>query len=98
MGQAFDPRRPQDRNISDESVSNLLSNIKRVLPTACALYSFEHGADDSLPPSLASKALNVMANGNHSGKTLEEITPLFIEHCQLSPEQVHQVEIYKHKT
>ena len=97
MGQtlkkAFDPRRPQDRNISDESVSNLLSDIKRVLPTACVLYSFEHGVDDSLPPTLASKALNFMANGNHSGKTLEVITPLFIEHCQLSSEQVHQIEI-----
>ena len=34
-----------------------------------------------------------MANGNHSGKTLEVITPLFIEHCQLSSEQVHQIEI-----
>ena len=97
MGQtlkkAFDPRRPQDRNISGESVSNLLSDIKRVLPTACVLYSFERGVDDSLPPSLANKALNFMANGNHSGMTLEEITPLFIEHCQLSSEQVHQIEI-----
>ena len=34
-----------------------------------------------------------MANENHSGKTLEEITPLFIGHCQLSSEQVHQTEI-----
>ena len=86
MGQtlkkAFDPRRPQDRNISDESVSNLLSDIKRVLPTACVLYSFEHGVDGRLPPSLASKALNFMADENHSGKTFKEITPLFIEHCQ----------------
>ena len=35
LKKAFDPRRPQDRNISGESVSNLLSDIKRVLPTAC---------------------------------------------------------------
>ena len=52
MGQtlkkAFDPRRPQDRNISDESIPNLLSDIRRVLPTACVLYSFEHGVDNSL--------------------------------------------------
>ena len=93
LKKAFDPRRPQDRDISDESVSNLLSDIKRVLPTACVLYSFEHWVDDSLPPTLASKALNFMANENHSGKTLEGITPLFIEHCQLSFEQVHQIEI-----
>ena len=82
LKKAFNPQRPQDRNISDESVSNLLSDIKRVLPTACVLYSFEHEVDDSLPPSLASKALNFMANANHSGKTLKEITPLFIEYCQ----------------
>ena len=31
-----------------------------------------------------------MANENHSSKTL---TPLFIEHYQLSSEQVHQIEI-----
>ena len=58
----FDPRRPQDSNISDESVSNLLSDIKRILPTACVFIFFEHGVDDSLPSSLASKAFNFMAN------------------------------------
>ena len=59
----------------------------------CVLYSIEHEVDDDLPQTLTSKALNFMANKNHSAKTLEKIAPLFIEHCQLSSEQVTHIEI-----
>ena len=68
------------------------SDIKRASPTACVVYSIEHEVDDNLPQT-TSKALNFMANKNDSSKTLEEIAPLFIEHCQLSSEQVTHIEI-----
>jgi hypothetical protein len=69
----------------------LLSSIKKVLPSACVRYSFEHEVDDGLP-SVSKKALSFMSKESVKDKTLEEVAPLFIEHCQLSSEQVQQVE------
>ena len=59
----------------------------------CFLYSIEHGVDDGLPPSVSKKALSFMSKESVKDKTVEEVVPLFIEHCQLSSEQVQQVEI-----
>ena len=70
----------------------MLLDLKRVLPSACVLYSVEHGTDDGLPPPLTKQAVTFMSDNYFSDKTLEQVTRSFIEHCQLSSEQVPQIE------
>ena len=53
----FDPRKPDDRTITNDRVSLLLNNIILAIPSACVLLSIEHGSDDSLPLPLTKKAI-----------------------------------------
>lgn len=89
----FDPRKPEDRVISNEQVSSLLNNIKKVVPSACVLHSVEHARDDGLPLPLTKKASDFMSSEEMKGKPLEEVSPLFIQHCQMTTEQVDRIEV-----
>ena len=80
----FDPRKPQDRILTNERVSSLLNGIKESLPSACILYSIERDKDDGLSQPLAEKALNFMSSDNVQGKPIEQTVPLFLEHCQMT--------------
>lgn len=42
----FDPRKPQDRQLTNERVSTLINGVMRHIPSACVLYSIEHTKDD----------------------------------------------------
>ena len=48
----FNPRRPQDRQLTNERVSSLINHIIQNIPSTCALYSIGHTKDDSLPELL----------------------------------------------
>ena len=56
MQKEFDPRKCQDRQLTNERVSSLLNSVKQMVPSACVLLSIEHGIDDTLPPSLIEMA------------------------------------------
>ena len=93
LRKAFDPRKPQDRLITNERVSDLLNEIKESVPSACVLFSIEHGRDDGLPPPLTSKALEFMsAHPDLRTKPLEETAPAFLEYCQMTSEQANRIE------
>ena len=53
----FNPRRPQDRQLTNERVSSLINDIIQNIPSTCALYSIGHTKDDSLPELLLRKLL-----------------------------------------
>ena len=93
MRKQFDPRKPEDKVITNEQVSSLLNNIKDVLPSACVLYSVEHAKDDGLPLPLTKKASDFMSSADVEGKPLEEVAPLFIQSCQMTSEQVQRIEL-----
>ena len=57
----FDPRKLQDRQLSNERVSSLINGIVENVPSACVLYSIQHTQDDGLPELLLQKALSFMS-------------------------------------
>ena len=64
MQKRFDPRKPEDRQLTDERVSTFLNSVKQMVPSACVLLSIEHGIDDTLPLNMIEKAAEFMANKN----------------------------------
>jgi len=80
----FDPRKPQDRPLTNERVSALVTSIMENIPSACVLYSIEHTKDDGLPEPLPRKALTFMASKEMKGKPLEQTAPLFLKDCQMT--------------
>ena len=52
----FDPRKPDDRTITNERVSLLLNSIILAVPSACVLLSIENGSDGSLPLPIKKKS------------------------------------------
>lgn len=89
----FDPRKLQDRQLSNERVSSLINGIVENVPSACVLYSIEQTQDDGLPEILPQKALSFMSLEEMKGKPLEHTAPLFLKECQMTTDQVKQVEI-----
>ena len=88
----FDPRKPEDRNITDEKVSLLLNSIVDTVPSACVLLSVDYGGGSGLPLPLTKKALEFMSGDDTKNMSLEEAVPLFIQHCQLSEDHVKSIE------
>ena len=89
----FDPRRPCDRKLTNERVSDLLSKIKECEPSACVLNSIEHAKDDGLPQPLKEKASAFMSVVVKNEKPCEEIASQFLEQCQMTSHEVKRVEI-----
>ena len=89
----FDPRKPQDRQLTNERVSSLINGIIQNIPSACVLYSIEHKKDDGLPELLPQKALSFMSSEEMKGKPLEYTAQLFLKECQMTADQVKRVEI-----
>ena len=89
----FDPRKQQDRQLTNERVSSLIDGIIQNIPSACVLYSIEHTKDDGLPELLPQKALSFMSSEEMKGKPLEHTAPLFLRECQMTADQVKRVEI-----
>ena len=89
----FDPRKPQDRQLTNERVSSLINGIIKNIPSACVLYSIEHTKDDGLPEPLPQKALSFISAEEMKGKPLEHTAPLFLKDCQMTKDQVTRVEI-----
>ncbi|CAH3115328.1 unnamed protein product, partial [Porites lobata] len=54
----FDPRKPQDRQLTNERVSALINGVIENVPSACLLHSIEHTKDDGLPEPLPQRALS----------------------------------------
>ena len=92
MQKRFDPRKPEDRQLTDERVSTLLNSVKQMAPSACVLLSIEHGIDDTLPLNMIEKAAEFMANKNVKENPVEEVTTLFITETQISKNQVKRIE------
>ena len=67
----FNPRRPQDRQLTNERVSSLINHIIQNIPSTCALYSIEHTKDDSLPELLPQRALSFMSSEEMKGNLLK---------------------------
>ena len=74
----FDPRKLQDRQLTNERVSTLINGIIQNIPSACALYSIEQTKDDGLPEALPQRALSFMASEEMKGKPLQHTAPLFL--------------------
>ena len=66
----FNPRRPQDRQLTNERVSSLINRIIQNISSTCALYSIKHTKDDSLPELLPQKALSFMSSEEMKGNLL----------------------------
>ena len=79
----FDPRKPQDRQLTNERVSSLINGIIQNIPSACVLCSIEHTKDDGLPELLPQKALSFMSSEEMKEKPLEYTAPLFLKECQV---------------
>ena len=92
MQKRFDPRKPEDRQLTDERVSTLLNSVKQMVPSACVLFSIEHGIDDTLPLNMIEKAAEFMANKNVKENPVEEVTTLFITKTQISNNQVKKIQ------
>ena len=89
----FDPRKPEDRRLTNERVSSLLNTIKLSAPTACVLDSIVHATDDGLPLPLLDKALDFMSKEENKEKSVEEIVPQFWEFTQISVDKIKRLEI-----
>ena len=89
----FDPRKPQDRQLTNERVSSLINGVIQNFPSACVLYSIEHSKDNGLPELLPHKALNFMSSEDMKDKPLEHTAPLFLEEYQMTTDQVRRVEV-----
>ena len=83
----FDPRKLQERQLTNERVSEFFNSIKE-----CVLYSIEHAKDNGLPPPLLEKAIDFMSSEEIKNKSVEEAVPLFICTSQITSEQVIRVE------
>ena len=79
----FDPRKPQDRQLTNETVSSLINGIIQNIPSACVLCSTQHTKDDGLPELLPEKALSFMSSEEMKEKPLEYTAPLFLKECQV---------------
>ena len=75
----FDPRKPDDRTMTNDRVSLLMNNIVLAIPTAWVWLSIEHGSNDILPLPLTKKAVEFMSADDRTNKPLEEVVPLFIQ-------------------
>ncbi|XP_015772524.1 PREDICTED: uncharacterized protein LOC107350802 [Acropora digitifera] len=89
----FDPRKPQDRQLTNETVSSLINGIIQNIPSACVLCSIQHTKDDGLPELLPEKALSFMSSEEMKEKPLEYTAPIFLKECQMTADQVKRVEI-----
>ena len=89
----FDPRKPQDRQLTNETVSSLINGIIQSIPPACVLCSIQHTKDDGLPELLPQKALSFMSSEEMKEKPLEYTAPLFLKEYQMTAHQVKRVEI-----
>ena len=88
----FDPRKPQDRQLTNERVSALINGVIENVPSACLLHSIEHTKDDGLPEPLPQRALSFMSSQEMKGKPSEHTAPLFLKECQMTSDQVKRVE------
>lgn len=89
----FDPRKPGDRELTSERVSLLLNTMKEKLPSACALLSVEYGTErGALPKGMHEQAVGFMADKDIEEVHVEEVVPVFLEHCQMTATQVTEVE------
>lgn len=79
----FDPRKPCDRVLINERVSDLLRKIKECESSSCVLNSIEHAKDDRLPQPLKENALAFMSVKTNESKSCEEIASTFLEYCQM---------------
>ncbi|CAH3184501.1 unnamed protein product [Porites lobata] len=61
----FDPRKPQDRQLTNERVSALINGVIENVPSACLLHSIEHTKDDGLPEPLPQRALSFIDDVSH---------------------------------
>ena len=89
----FDPRKPCDRVLTNERVSDLLRKIKECEPSSCVLNSIEHAKDDGLPRPLKEKALAFMSVKTNKSQSCEEIASSFLQYCQMTNDEVKRVEI-----
>ncbi|KAL9987025.1 hypothetical protein ACROYT_G001259 [Oculina patagonica] len=55
----FDPRKPQDKQLTNERVSVLVTSIMQSIPSGCVLYSIEHTKDDGFPETSPSESPNL---------------------------------------
>ncbi len=62
-----------------------------MVPSACVLFSVEHGIDDTLPPNLIEQAAEFQSNEDVKEIPLEEATTLFLTETQISQEQVKRI-------
>ena len=74
----FDPRKPADRNLTDERVSQFLNSVVKAVPAACVLLSIEHGTMNFLPLPLPKKGIEFMSRDDMVTKPLDEAVPMFI--------------------
>ena len=88
-----DPRKPCDRVLTNERVSDLLRKIKECEPSSCVLNSIEHAKDDGLPRPLKEKALTFMSVKTNKSKSCEEKASSFLEYCQVTNDEVRRVEM-----
>ena len=63
-----------------------------MVPSACVLFSIEHGIDDILPPSLIEMAASFQSKIDIEETPLEEATRLFLTEAQISKDQVNRIE------
>ena len=61
-----------------------MNRIKEKVPSACVLYSTEHGRDDGLPLLPVEIAVNFMSNEKTKNEAVEVAAPMFICQSQMT--------------
>lgn len=75
----FDPRKPQDRQLTNGRVSSLIKGVIQNVPSACVIHSIEHSKENGLPELLPPNALNFISSEDMKEKPLEHSAPLFLK-------------------
>ncbi|XP_022777649.1 uncharacterized protein LOC111319083, partial [Stylophora pistillata] len=93
----FDPRHPEQRQITNDQVSFLYQNIKANNPNACVLYSLHASVTEELPPSLRDAAGDFLSLKNNTENFTDELAKEFIEYIQLTIAHTKKKQNRRHK-
>ncbi|PFX12336.1 hypothetical protein AWC38_SpisGene23727 [Stylophora pistillata] len=88
----FDPRHPEQRQITNDQVSFLYQKIKANNPNVCVLYSLDASVTEELPPSLRDAAGEFLSLKNNTENFTDEPAKEFIEYIQLTIAQKNKIE------
>ena len=90
--QNFDPRHLDQRQMTNERVSELFCDIKLNLPNASLLYSVDDCLIPELVQPLREAAVTFMSQSGNAEKTMDELVLPFLEALQINDAEKQKIE------